>query len=526
MNCRRLFASIMLLYCYLAVGQTALWRVYPTYDSMEVIGDGLLKVSKDNLYGVISYDGKEKLPCSYSAITPFREGCSLLLAGEDELKGILYSDGQFLHMDGYAVDSSAPYYSEGLLAVKNNKDQWGYIDKFGEVKIRCEYVVARPFSYGLASVRDWDYYTHIDKSGRVSYLGDGYNDDNLRFASSFSKSPAGYPIAVIINMNDKLSFRRVDGSKVENSTFRFTKQGQNKEIYAGNRVYYFNPDGTVNRIVIGSVVKGYEEVKKYDNIGYRRVSSVTYDHGVDSKYNLKVNGAVILPSQFDSVIPLTQDLCAVELGNKYGILDLHREKNHFFSAVQSVYKVDHHAPVECAFRVESLPEGAVLEKPEIKLASGMVLYPRVEGNKLSFTVTPSLEDGACEEAYELSYELSGLKYPSRDLKMEFQYVPAFSVKWPTSKVLLDSQHNAAFEIVFENISSNISDECDIYIDNKFYETCVFQPNQKKSIQIRKIIDIQDEDQVTKQVNIRIKEKGCPEFNTSRGIVFERYFINN
>ena len=526
MNYRGLFVSIMLLYCYLTVGQTALWRVAPMYDSMEVIGDGLLKVSKGNLYGVISYDGKEMLPCSYSTITPFHEGCSLFLVGEDELKGILYSDGQSRHLDGYAVDSSAPYYSEGLLAVKNNKDLWGYVDKYGELKIKCEYVEAHPFAFGLASVRDLNYYFHIDRMGRVSYLGDGFNDDNLLFASSFTNSPAGYPIAVVINTNNKLSYRRLDGSKVENSTFRFTGQSPDKGIHAGDRVYYFNQDGTVDRIVRDAKVIEYEESKKIDDINYPRVSSVTYNLGPDSKYNLKLNRSVLLPSQFDSVIPLTQALCAVELGSKYGILDLQAEKKHTFSAVQSVYKVDHHTPVECSFIVESLPEGTALEKPEIKLSSGQVLYPRVNGNKLSFTVTPSLEDGTSEDACELSYELSGLKYPIRNLKMEFQYVSAFSVKWPSTKVLLDSQHNAAFEIVFENLSPNISDECEIYVDNKFYETCVFQPYQKKSIQIRKTIDIQDEDQVTKLLNIRIKEKGCPVFNTSRGIVFERYFINN
>ena len=75
------------------------------------------------------------------------------------------------------------------------------------------------------------------------------------------------------------------------------------------------------------------------------------------------------------------------------------------------------------------------------------------------------------------------------------------------------------------ILRSANDECEIIVDGKTY-SYTFKPKESHSFQVRKLVDIQDEDQVSRNITVKIKEKGCPEYNDSRSVIFERYFINN
>ena len=62
----------------------------------------------------------------------------------------------------------ALFFSEGLAAVQNDDDKWGYIDTKGTVVIPCKWKVAWPFSKGQACVKDCnDNWLSIDKMGKV-----------------------------------------------------------------------------------------------------------------------------------------------------------------------------------------------------------------------------------------------------------------------------------------------------------------------------------------------------------------------
>ncbi len=59
-------------------------------------------------------------------------------------------------------------FREGLAAVRDEDDKWGYIDKTGRVVIPCQWERAWDFSKGLARVKDEDGNWHkIDKTGQV-----------------------------------------------------------------------------------------------------------------------------------------------------------------------------------------------------------------------------------------------------------------------------------------------------------------------------------------------------------------------
>lgn len=520
-------AVIFLFLTHFASAQTAFWRVEPRYDQLEVMNTSMLKVRSGDYFGVIAYDGKEITTCSYTQITDFREGCVLLLRNKS-LKGILSDDGRLIEIDGeYEVDLSAPFYSEGLLAVKNAKGYWGYLDKSGKVKVACIYAYAFPFAYGLAAVADGDYFMHINSNGEISYLGDGFNDDDLFFATTFTNSTEG-PFAVIVNDKRRVFKRTLTGSNLA-SLGKLSEDIDlsTKMLLIASDRFYFNTDWSLKRVV-GSKNATYED-KSDKGVSYvPSVPSVTAVMGDSGKYDLRVKRKVVLADQFDKVVPLSQDLCVVSLDGKYGVLDIFPDRNLSISSSSTSYTLAHNIPIELTLQMNNIAtfDNYVLENVEVTSLTGGKQKCSVNGEQIQFEYLPSLMGNDVPEKFEVTYSLSGLTYPSQQVSVGFTYDNAFKVIWPSYNVILDSRHNAVFDIAVVNHSNSSSDECEIIIDGKSYGNYIFSPNQRTSIQIRQLIDIQDEDQTTKNINVIVRERGCPDYKASRAIVFERYFINN
>jgi WG containing repeat len=57
-------------------------------------------------------------------------------------------------------------FSEGLAAVANNKDQWGYIDVKGKLVIGYAYNFADTFNEGIARVMKGGAMKNIDRAGK------------------------------------------------------------------------------------------------------------------------------------------------------------------------------------------------------------------------------------------------------------------------------------------------------------------------------------------------------------------------
>lgn len=530
MNCKRFILLIFILISQYAIAQTAFWRVEPTYDQMEVLNENLLKVKVGDLYGVVKYDGTEIVPCVYSHITSFAEDRALLL-NDNRLKGLLDAEGKIITLrDEYVVNLNTPYFSEGFLAVKNDQGVWGYLDRAGELRIACRYVEAYPFKYGLAAVaqiyRGQKYHMHISTSADVCLLGNGYNDDYLVFTSTFTSSSEG-PFAIVVNTNKKISKRSLDGTKLADLGTVIAFDRESKEIVLKGEKYYLNDDWSLKKVV-GSDGRLKFEHKPDNNPVYSpSVSSLKYSSGPSGKLDLRVMNKIVLSDQFDSVIPLTQALCAVSLSGKYGILDIYPTDNLALSMADASIEVSHHVPVTLEFNINTLSslfKNFRLENAVVTLSSGYEVRGVIDGGVISFDYLPT-QNGDFTETFKVSFMISGLSYPELQFTSDFSYSSAFRIAWPTANVSLDSGHNAVFDITVINRSSTVSDESEIFIDGKSYGKFVFKPNEKKIIQVSKLVDIQDEDSISKTINVVIRENGCPDYRDSRKIVFERYFIN-
>lgn len=533
MNSKRLILIFFIVTSQLAFAQTAFWHIEPVYEQLKVLNENLLTVKIGDFYGVITYDGNEVTPCTYSQITSFNEGRALLLNGT-RLKGIMNAEGKIVQLiNVYNIDPDSPYFSEGLLAVKNSKGFWGYIDEYGEERVEFKYVEAYPFKFGLASVAQkyksgQKLHMHIDTEGHISALSGGFNDDDLVFTSTFTNSDEG-PFAIVVNTNDKISKRALNGTKLSDWVKADVYNSESKIIEFKHGEYRFNKDLSLRSITSsnGKVLKSFDAGPIDDPVYTPSVPSLQSEIGTKGKYDLRVMKKIVLSNQFDSVIPLTQTLCAVSFNEKYGILKIYPTNNLSLNFTNTSNKVSHHVPMIMGLEITNLSsifKNYSLESAVVTLSSGDEVSSVIDDDGIHFEYLPSFNE-EFTETFSVTYQISGLTYPEQQISADFLYSPAFRITWPTENVSLDSSHNAIFDIIVENGASTTSDECEILVEGRSYGKFVFKPNQQISLKITKPIDIQDEDSIARTISVVICENGCPDYKKQQTIVFDRYFIN-
>lgn len=92
----------------------------------------------------------------------FNEG--LAIFQEDDLSGYIDKSGAMIIPQQYKY---AYHFSEGLATVSKGDNQWGFIDKIGKEVIPCIYQWALSFSEGLAKVQKDEKWGFVDKNGKV-----------------------------------------------------------------------------------------------------------------------------------------------------------------------------------------------------------------------------------------------------------------------------------------------------------------------------------------------------------------------
>ena len=166
--------------------------VKPTYQELKEINIGILKAKKDNKYGIIDINGKEKLEFKYSDL--YYEGSAGFYVTEDEkynsqildnnlkvkLSGVL---SELNKEDGYMklkIKDEYKYYnfkfeekdvkdvlSNNNLFVSRKDGKYGYIDKDGNVVVDYIYDEAQEQNkYGFAAVKKGNLWGAIDKDGK------------------------------------------------------------------------------------------------------------------------------------------------------------------------------------------------------------------------------------------------------------------------------------------------------------------------------------------------------------------------
>ena len=119
-------------------------------------------------YGFIDKTGKMVIPASFYPykydIGEFKDGFAIVIrAGNNEKSEVIDVNGR--NVLGFDFDGYAEYNDEVILI--HSDDEVTFYNTKGEKIIEKEYKDAKPFSEGLAPVKDGEYWGYIDKTGKM-----------------------------------------------------------------------------------------------------------------------------------------------------------------------------------------------------------------------------------------------------------------------------------------------------------------------------------------------------------------------
>lgn len=525
-----IFALVLLLLSVNTRAQVAVWQIRPSYDSVDVLTENLLKVEKNGRYGLCDYNGNSIVDCLYDDFPHFKDGYALLIQ-DGLVRGNVSVSGKVNRFENaYQIDMNYPYYSEGLLAVKN-KGRWGYVDTEGNNVIGFKYRNALPFMKGLASVSDAEgNFMHINKSGRISLLGSGFNDDDLKFATSFITDDKGETFSIVVNSRWRAYKRDVNGKKM--GSFELTDiivDTKQRIIKSGKYALYFDPAWRLLRLEVQD--KSQKEYEIIDHFYPRYLPEQSIFKSIKNPsgmYGVKVNGKICLVEQFESVLPLDRENVLVSSDGLYGLLKICLDETIDVSLETQFFTMNHLA--ECGINgsvhLPGLLSGKSIEVPSITFNEINVIIPDQSGTSFSFNYTPEDLKAGHRQKFQIKVKVDGLEYPPFNESADFSHKSSFKISTP-DKVSLDENGYCQFYVYITNLSEQKSDKCEVYVDGKLVKTQdSFNGGQRIAASVTKRINMEDEDLKTMMLNIRVVEKGCPEYVDSKKVIFERYYANN
>lgn len=506
--------------------QTSYWVTPPAYAEAEPASSQWIRVNKADAWGIMDMSGKEVVPCMYGRITEFNEGYCLLLQGE-KLRGIFSSEGKYrTFKDDMFVDLSCPYFSEGLLAVRDVSSSWTYMTPEGEFPIRMLFQYAAPFSHGLASVREKNgegSFLHIDKKGRVSILSSDYQDNYLVFASSFTDLN-GQAGALVVDGHSQVSLRSLNGNKLADF-------GQMKSYDKENQVL---------------TTKGYEIVLSAGRFiqSRRRLSDgdvKVYKTEVISRYSplpvpiltcvrdgnlwgLDFHGKVLLEPQFASVQVLSGGRILARQDGMVGLLGIDENgQAPYFQLDKRAIVVRHPADLALSGML-ILPASVPFKDVQVKVkeSSGVSQVFTLDKTAFTLPVIHLVKDQALD--LQVIVSACGLTYPPVPMKVPVEYRSAFTCVVPSQVTLQEGNEKAVLSLQIRNDADVPTSSCDILVDGRFIKTQErIGAREQVSIPLSFSVNLEDLDSISREIKVEIREKDVPAYVTRKHVTFNRNF---
>ncbi len=141
--------------------------IVPKFLRAKPFSEGLATVEVDDKFGYIDRTGSFVLPAKFDNARSFFEG--LALAGVGDNGGFIDKTGKIVlrrtePIRGWYFSYFAGDFSQGMTVVQADR-KFGYMDKYGKLAVKRQFVDAKDFHEGLAAVKTakWGF---IDKAGR------------------------------------------------------------------------------------------------------------------------------------------------------------------------------------------------------------------------------------------------------------------------------------------------------------------------------------------------------------------------
>jgi hypothetical protein len=195
--------TIMSLYAKVKYAFDAGWYTY-----MHILSgtNGFYPVGNSSLWGLIDETGSNKANLLYNFVSQVGDEGVRILAGDENTlvdgKGVVRGKLSF-------VPTAAGIYSEGLIAIKNDKT-YGYYDSLGDYKFG-KYLAASNFTNGKAAVSEKEgTWQIIDKDGKA-VSDTTYKDVKLNADGSYIKKGV-----MVAKTDDKYKLYDKKGKQIGN----------------------------------------------------------------------------------------------------------------------------------------------------------------------------------------------------------------------------------------------------------------------------------------------------------------------
>lgn len=132
-------------------------------EGMSMLIDVVDQETEMRLYGFIDKNGKMAVQKNYLDATDFSEGLAWVMNREE--RGYINKNGKFVIK--WDTTGFGSVFSEGLAAISDTSDRFGFIDKTGKLVIDYQFDEVTRFIEGVARVNILSKWGFIDKSGKV-----------------------------------------------------------------------------------------------------------------------------------------------------------------------------------------------------------------------------------------------------------------------------------------------------------------------------------------------------------------------
>lgn len=348
---------VLLLLGSLCSAKVVDWGIKPEYDSLKPYSDGVFYCEKNSRWGLVSAAGKEILSPKYDFITSMIDGYAIagIKNGKKNKICAIISDSFKVTKvveDYYLVNNQYTYFSEGKMPVADKSGKKGYIDRKGNLVIKCRFGEAHPFSNGLASVsrsRRVFYITqNYDKNPRNNVLLIDFNHSELTFGSTFHNDSAVVAYngrTAIINSYgevigkyaEEISVNKFDhtisscGSKSRVKDYVTPEEDKHIAVFSVNGQYGFQEG---NNIIVHPVfdfaepflTNGYALVRYKQKAGLIKLLDGDIEFSIISQegrldvggtMNVKKDGS-LQPCQYSLKVPFDLDHSGFEVFLNYG----------------------------------------------------------------------------------------------------------------------------------------------------------------------------------------------------------------
>ena len=524
-----LWAFTLLLSCNM-VAQTVSWKIEPQYTSAEIWNENIIRVGNGTQYGLIRFDGTTILPCEYETVADYCEGYALVL-NSDKLVAVIDSKGKVTELTSrnYRISKEYPYFSEGVLPVMNETGKWGYINYAGTPTIDFKYASALPFSHGVASVRYPDakkggggYFTHIDSKGNIRHLNLSQfkSTDKIVFASSFSKTEKGLPVALVL-ISDTWAFRDPNGNKVGGITFKGMPLRLEKNMkIASNYELTFNDRWELTSF---KDLKGNHELKftSSHELDKKTTPSSQYISCGVNKNEVIYNGNAFLSTTFDEVLPLNSSFALVKQSGKYGVMEVN-PNGRISVELPEYIEVQHHTPIDVQMKLKATNNISDGDFNVRVYDASHKLIAESGNTDINFQILPDELEEEFSQNLHVEFSTGNIKYSQILRNISFKYKPALRVSVP-HYYKLDADGNAKITITISNESDMPSDKCSVSFDGESRTVESISANGKKLVTFGRNINLGDSDKKSRSYNVKVKENGCPQQEFNRTITFERHY---